>query len=426
MLVTTPAFATTFIRDAETEAVLRNIADPIFRAADITPENVHLYLIQSNDLNAFVAEGMNIFIHTSLLLYSDKPDTLIGVLAHETGHITGGHLIKKGDGITSLTATTALGYILGAATAIAGAPAAGQAIATGTQHVSERLFLKFNRTQEQTADQAALNILNKLGYSPEGLVTLLETLRQQTSARYGNIDPYAITHPLSNERITHIRSYMQQSPPTRSLPETLQHRYKKVVAKVSAFLNPPSMTLGTYPVSDTSENARYARSIAYFKQPNLTKALTEIDTLITDYPGNPYYHEMRGQMLFENGRLVDAIESYKQAERLLPDNALIKIQLASVMIAREDTALLDEATILLQQGLNIERDNSAAWQQLGIAYGRKGDLGMSYLSLTERAVLTREMTDAKQYAEFAKQHLPADSPAMQRLIDLNRIIEEKK
>lgn len=424
MLLPFKGHAIPTIRDAETEIVIHELARPIFEAANITPENVKIHLLQSNDLNAFVAGGMNIFIYTSLIKYSDSPETLMGVIAHETGHITGGHLIKINDQFGSLTATTALGYILGAASAIAGAPAVGQAIAAGTQHSAERMFLKFSRTQEQSADQAGLSFLQKLGYSPEGLLDLLNTLRIQAKQKYGDLDPYAITHPLSAERIEHIRHFMETNPPTRQIPNDLKLRYKRVVAKVSAFLESPSFTFQKFPLSDESDIARYARSVAYYRLPDIELALGEINHLIKRHPKDPFYHEMKGQILFENGRLVEAIESYHKAEQLLPDNALLKTQLAAAIIALEDDSYLNEAVNLLRQSTHLERENGFTWHQLGVAYGRQGKLGLSYLALTEQALITGKMSDAKEYAAYAKQYLEEGSPGMQRLIDLQRQIEK--
>lgn len=424
LLSTSLASAASLIRDAETEGVLRDLATPIFVVDGLTPENVHIYILNDDTLNAFVAGGQNIFIHTGLLTYSDNPETLMGVIAHECGHIVGGHLMLKDQDASKLTAASALGYILGAATAIAGAPAAGQAIIMGSENAIGRTFLTHTRAQESAADQSALLALGKLGYSPEGLLGLLDDLGREQSQTFGKVDPYLQTHPLSRERVDHIEAFMAQHPEHKQLPADLRRRFKLAVVKVAAFLDKPSKTLHKFPKNDQSAAARYARAVAYYKIPELGAALKEINSLIAEFPKNPFYHETKGQILYENSHVDDAIKSYEKAEELLPNNALMKIELATVLIAKEDSSLLDKAITLLQQATNLEPNNANAWQQLGVAYGRKNELGLSYLSLTEAALLTHNIKDAKAYADYAEHHLKAGSPGAIRLIDLKREIED--
>jgi predicted Zn-dependent protease len=414
------------IRDEEIEQALRAYVNPIFRTAGIVPENVDLIIVNDNSLNAFVAGGMKMFVHTGLIEFSEDPLVLIGVMAHETGHISGGHLIRVQDDYEKAGIQTALSYILGAASIAAGAPQAGQAIISGGSHAAQRSAMKFSRLHEEAADQAALSYLTKLKFSPKGLAQLLEKLKERESIYVDKIDPYAQTHPVSKDRILHIKTSMQSGGLSKDeAPEALHLMQQRVVAKLNAFTTPPAEIFKRYPSEDTRLAARYARAIAHFRVPNLKKALEEIDALLATQPNDPYFVELKGQMLFEHGKVREAIPYYSKAVSLKPESSLFRLELAMAQLATEDKKFLKEATEHLRKALLKEPRNALAWRQLAIAYGRDEKMGMSYLALAEESTLLGKKEDAEMFIRKAEKVLPHGSPSALRLKDLERILEEK-
>lgn len=420
------AFAAPIIRDEEIESVIRQLAVPVFKQARLNAKNIRIILINDADINAYVSGGMNIFINTGLLELSETPDTLLGVIAHETGHIAGGHLARQGEEIQRAQRQLALGYILGIATAVGGSPDAGQAIALGSSHVTERQMLSFSRKQEESADQFALSVMDKLQYSPQGLVSLLEELNNNESLQLGKANPYALTHPLSRERISHIRDHLEHSSIHYTpFPGTLAANYHAAIVKLKAYLDPPHKTLGAYPESDTSAVARMARAVAYSRIPNYPKSLANVDSLIATHPNNPYYHELRGQILYEGGRISDALPSYQKALDLKPGSDLLRIQVAITQIATQDDHFLPNAIKSLNHIVQREPENALAWRQLATAYGRQKAMGMSYLALAEEAAILGQRDETKKFADLAIANLPKGSPAALRAKDI-RVISAKK
>lgn len=419
------AFAASIIRDAEIEASLREVATPIFRKAGLNPKNIQIILVSNQDINAFVSGGMNIFLNTGLLMLSEEPDSLLGVIAHETGHISGGHLARQGEEIQRARKQLALGYILGIATAIGGSPDAGQAIALGSTHVTGRQMLSFSRKQEEAADQFALETLDKLRYSPKGLVGLLEELHNRETLQIGKPNPYTLTHPLSRERIGHIRDHIEHSGINYSpIPGSIADRFQRSIVKLKAYLLPTSQTLNAYPDSDSRAIARMARAVAYSRIPDYPKALANADSLIADYPSNPYYHELRGQILYESGQVKDALPSYQKSLDLKPDSHLLRIQVAITQIATQDNSLLPRAIKSLNRITRAEPENAMAWRQLAIAYGRQKNMGMSYLALAEEAAILNKKDEAQKFSGLALQNLPKGSPAALRAKDISIVFDK--
>lgn len=415
-----------FIRDAEIEHALRLYSTPIFKAAGLAPENINIFIIQDNTLNAFVAGGQNIFIHTGLITDSNDPLELIGVIAHETGHIAGGHLVRKNDIYEKATLGSALSYVLGAASVIAGSPKAGAAIISGGQHVANRNILQHSRVHEQSADQAALTFLDKTGYSARGLLDLLEKLGSRETLFYNELDPYTLTHPLSQERLSHIQNHLMSSGlENKKAPEDMQKIQKRIVAKIKAFLEDPKKVLEFYPEDDQTVPAVYARSIAYHRKADIASALEEIDRLLDEYPEDPYFNELKGQILFENGMVTESIPFYRKAVEIIPQSALFRIELASAQIAAEQKQFLPDAISTLEKALVIEPKSTMAWHQLGIAYGRNNQLGLSYIALAEEAALMGKKDESIKFTKLAEQHLEESDPAMLRAKDIRKYLEQK-
>jgi predicted Zn-dependent protease len=420
---TLPALAASVIRDAETEAVIDQIAFPIFAAARLDPDSIDVYILNDEKLNAFVAGGQNLFINTGLILRATSPDELAGVVAHETGHIAGGHLSRGQQAQQNAGISSVAGLLLGAAAAVAGAPELGTAIMAGGATVAQRGLLKFSRTQEQAADQAAVTYLRSLQMSPEGLLDFFHVLENQNLRISADGSEYLRTHPLTRDRITFLEKQVAASPYRDAAPSPeLVAAYDRVVAKLDGFLANPGQVIQRRKSDSVPD--RYARAVAYYRQPDLPKALGLIDGLIADYPRDPYFHELKGQMLFENGRVKESIEPNREALRYRPDSALLRYGLARSLMESGSDQDLDEAAALLRDVVRVEPTNGGAWRFLGIAEGRLGREGPSAMALAEQAVIVRNRKDAELYLRRAEQFVEPDDPDWYRLQDLSRAVEE--
>jgi predicted Zn-dependent protease len=354
---------------------------------------------------------------------------VIGVIAHEAGHIAGGDLARIHDVMRKSSAQQILAMVLGAAAGVAtGRGDLGAAVVAGGARAGQENFFQYSRSQEAAADAAAMRFLDATGTPATGLLEFLGTLSEQELLSTRFQDPYLRTHPITRERVQALDNHIRQSArPTSPLPAEYKRLHERMQAKLQAFLEPPTRTMRRYPESDTSLPARYARAIAYYKVPDLEKALPLIDGLIAENPSDPYFHEMKGQMLFENRRAAEAIPSYEAAVNLLPNSPLLRLDLARIQLEMNDPAMLDPAIENLRIAQRAEPDSSWIWRNLAIAYGRKGDKGLSTLALAEEAYFRGSLREAREYAKRAEKLLEGDSPAMvqaqdilQATADLNR------
>ncbi len=416
------------IRDAETENIIRAYATPLFRAAGLNPDDVRIHLVNDRSLNAFVASGQHLFLNTGLILQSKHSGQLIGVIAHEVGHISGGHLSKMEDEMRRASAQQILAMIIGGAAAIGtGRGDAGAAVMMGGASTAMRGFLAFTRTQESAADAAALQYLDQTKQSAQGLLEFMQVLEKQDPRSPDRQEPYLRTHPLSRERVEVLRQHVDVSPNSAvPLSAAFENMHQRMKAKLFAFLNPLGHTLRQYPERDRSPVARYARAIAYYRAPQLDKALELIEALIREQPDDPYFNELKGQMLFENGRVADAVAPYETAVRLLPSSGLLKGDLARVQIESQDPALLEPAIANLNVALREDRAQPFYWRQLAIAYGRRGDMAESSLALAEEAMLLNRKAEARYHAGRAEQLLPRGSPGWLKAQDILEAARLKK
>jgi predicted Zn-dependent protease len=409
-----------YIRDAEIENTLRTYYTPILIAAGLEPAAVHIYIVNDATLNSFVAGGQNIFINTGTIMRSESPNQLVGIVAHETGHIAGGHLIRSEEAMKDATIKAIIAMVLGAGAAVAShnAGAAGAAV-IGGEGVGLRSFLSFSVAQEANADQAALRFLDKTHQSARGLLEFFQILEGQEMLTGMRQAPYLRTHPLTSQRVDYVRQHVEQSPYSNVADSAAWvELHKRMKAKLIAFLSAPAQVLQQFPETDTSVSARYARAIAYYRIPELKKALGLIDGLIQQEPNNPYFHELKGQMLFENGRVADAVKPYREAVRLAPDVALLRVELAQVEIETGDGALNGDALTNLKSAAQYEARNADTWHFLAIAYGRGGDMGNSYLALAEEAMANGDKSQAKGQAQRALKVLAKGSPGWLRAQDI--------
>lgn len=415
------------IRDAEIENTIRLFAAPIFRAAKLNASSVKIHLVNDNSLNAFVAGGQRLFINTGLITTAKNPEQIIGVIAHEVGHIAGGHLARIRNKLANTSAAMIVSAILGGIAIGAGRGDIGSAVIIAGQGIATRDFLKYSRTQESAADQAALKYLDQAGISAEGFLDFMSLLGEQELQAPGRQDPYVRTHPLSRNRVATIKNHVARSPQTgKSLPAEYDVLFRRARAKITGFFNPLGMTLRYYKESDNSLESRYARAIAYYRKPDLPKATELIDGLLAEYPNDPYFWELKGQMNFENGKADKALGPYQKAVDLLPDNALIRSDLARVQLAMNDPALLDAAIDNLRYAVSRDRLSAFNWRQLAIAYGRKGDRGHSSLALAEAALLNHRVSQARYHAGLVVKLFPRGSREWIQAQDILLTLPKKK
>ncbi len=407
-----------FLRDAEMEHVLHVWMTPIWKAAGLDPDAVHVYVVNDPTLNSFVAGGQNIFLNSGTIMRAQSPNQLIGVMAHETGHIAGGHLARKTQMMKNAMIESVIGMVLGGAASALGHGNAGGAGVLAGADVGQRAFLQNSVTIEASADQAALRYLDRTHQSARGLLEFFEMLQQEEFLSAARRDPYLTDHPLTEERVNYVREHVAKSPYSnvKDPPEWVA-QFNLIKAKLGAFLGAPSQVLAAYQPNDNSEPARYARAIAYYRIPDLKNAIPMIDGLIKDYPNNPYYDELKGQMLFENGRVAEAVAPYQRAVQLAPSEPLLNIELAQVQLETNDPKYVTSAKAELTAALQLESDNPDAWRSLAIAYGRSGDIGMAALALSEQGMAQGDYKLAIGQAQRAQQLLPP-GPQRQRAQDL--------
>jgi predicted Zn-dependent protease len=422
------AEAVPLIRDTEIETTIRIYAAPLLTAAGLEDEAFSIHIVRDPALNAFVARGQRLFLTTGLLRQSKNGGQVLGVMAHEIGHIAGGHLSRLHGAIERAGKTAFITTILGLAVgALAQNPAGAAAIVSGGQHIAGRSFLNYSRGQEQSADQAAARYLDRVGISGKGLLEFLNILSGQEFLQTSNQDPYVRSHPLTRSRISFMENHVAKSPATnRILPPQFVEKHRRMVAKLDGFLDPPEKTLRKYKETDTSVSARYARAIAMYRLADLSKALPLVDSLISKSPKNPYFVELKAQMLFENGRLNEAMENYQKAVRLLPGAPLIRTSLAHVILEMNRPDLNDLALANIKEALRVERFMPLAWRLAGTAYGRKKQFGLSAWSLAEYNVLIGRKRLARVQAGRALKILKVGSPGWLRSQDIQNQIDRKK
>ena len=408
------------IRDAEIESIIRAYADPIFDAAGLESSAVRIYLVNDIRLNAFVAGGQRLFLHTGLLMRAETPGQLTGVIAHEAGHIAGGHLARLQDRLRGTRAESIIALIIGAAAAVAvGDPRVGGAVAAGGQQAALVSLLKYSQTQESAADAAALTYLDRSGQSARGLMEFLQILSEQEYLLPERQDPYLRSHPLTRERIAATGGHVMLSrfsdvPPAPGLVD----KHQRMRAKLVGFLQPLSRTLRDYPESDVSFAGRYARAIAHLRRGDTARALPLIDSLLAESPDDPFVNELKGQLLFETGQIAAAQAPYERAVDLAPNEPLLRIALAQVQIEANEPARLGDAVDNLRLAMRREQESAMAWRLLMIAHGRRGEMGDMALAQAELSLLQDDVHAAKAHAERAERELPRGSPAWLRAQDI--------
>jgi predicted Zn-dependent protease len=415
------------IRDTEIEKNIANWTSGVMGAASMNPSQVNIILIESPEVNAFVAGGANIFIYTGLIDLSDNVGQVVGVIAHELGHISGGHLSRTADVGKNASFEAMLGAIVGIGAAIAtgDSSAAAAGISIGQGQAMNR-FLSFSRVQESTADQAGFRFLTGAGLSPVGLPSFLDKLSSQELLPVSQQSQFVRTHPLSRDRIESLQHKVDTSPlRDKSFPLEWDSQYARVKAKLLGFTS-PQQVLYKYPSSDTSVPAQYARAISAYRLNQMQPALQKMDALIKVEPQNPYFHELKGQILYEFGKAAQSVGPYETALNLVPDSGLIRTALAQSLIesAGKNTEKLNAAIDHLKRAEKDEPRSTTIKRLLATAYGRMGKEPEARVFLAEEALMRGNRKEAARMATITAKQLPADSPEMRRAKDIINTVGE--
>lgn len=420
------------IFDTEIENTIRLYATPVLTAAGLDPDTVAIHIVNSPALNAFVSRGQRLFVTTGLLMGTEHAGQLIGVMAHETGHIAGGHLARLDTLLRDSSGPALLSSIVGVAIAVLSRqPGAAAAISGGADHVLRRNVLSFARTHERSADRAALAYLDATEQSSQGLLEFLEILDGEQSliisrSRQQELS-YDVTHPLTRDRIDFIRDHVAKSPfSSRKLPKAITDAHQRMVAKLKGYLYPLGRTVRDYPVGDNSIPARYARAVGFFRHGDISKSLPLVDGLIAQMPKDPYFRELKGDILFKSGRVADAVPSLEQAVRMMPNAPLLRIGLAHAQIELNRTDLLEPAVRNLEMALRVKKTMPIAWRLAATAYGRQNRLGRSALASAEYNLLIGRRKDAKRMAGRAQTILKRGSPGWMRAADVINAVDRPK
>jgi predicted Zn-dependent protease len=409
----------TLIRDAETESLLRSIYGPLFGAAGLSRGFVRVTIIRDRSINAFVTTGNRMFINTGLLMQATSADEIAGVLAHETGHVVGGHIARLPEEIRNAQIRALVAALLGAAAGVA--TRQGEAAAGGMmvgQSLALRELFAFTRTQENAADLVAVTLLNRLNWPVGGLLKLMERLQGQELMLAERQDPYLRTHPLTRDRIDFIRNQIERRGSDGALPAETERQFQMVRAKLFGFLEGGAQIQRAFPAADTSEPARYARAIWAFRSGRIDEAVAEIDRLIAARPGTAWLHELKGQMFLEGaGRAREAVAAYREAARLAPSESLIRAGFARALLATDDPAQVRAAASEAEAAVRLDPGLGMAWNTLGLARGRLGEEGLAALALAEEAAIEGDLLTQRQMAARAERLLPP-GPSRLRAQDL--------
>ncbi|MDQ3245850.1 MAG: M48 family metalloprotease [Pseudomonadota bacterium] len=426
-----PVAAQSALRDAETEALFRDVSRPLIEAAGLSPASVDVVLLNDPEVNAFVVAGQNVYIHSGLLTASDDVTQLQGVVAHELGHVAGGHVIRSGEGAKQATSMSIATMVLGALAMAAGAGDAAMGVMALGQQAALGSFLAFTRAQESSADLAGAKYLSAAGITGKGSLGFFKKLQQNEYrlAVYAK-DSYDRTHPLSGERIATLTDLYQKDPAWNRAPDpALEARFQRVKAKLLGFVNPKQATV-KYPESDTSAAGHYARAYAYHVGGYPDKAIAEANALLVQNPDDPYFLELKGQILLESGKPAEAVAPLRQALSRTNGEPLIAGMLGHALISTEKAENFAEAKSILKTAVSRDNENPFAWYQLGIVYDREGDRSRAALATAERKNLEGDPKLALVSAEMAMKGIPQGSPDYLRAQDIAMVsraeIKKKK
>ncbi|NOJ40520.1 M48 family metalloprotease [Bradyrhizobium australiense] len=415
------------LRDTETEQLLREYTRPILRAAGLEKQNIQMVIINQSVFNAFVADGRRIFVNYGAILQSETPNQIIGVMAHETGHLAGGHLAKMREQIAQAQTQMIIAMLLGAGAMVAGAQGgsnsglanAGAAMFSAPGEMIRRNLLSYVRQQEENADKAGVKFLTATGQSARGMYETFKRFTDESLFAARGSDPYVQSHPMPSQRVAALEELARSSPYWDKKDDpALQLRHDMVRAKISAFMERQDTVYRRYPLSNNSLPARYAHAIATYRHGDLRSALAQIDALIQQQPNNPYFHEVRGQALLEGGKPQEAIAPLRKAVALSNNAPLIEMLLGQALVATGNNAYTDEAIAILRAAVARETEAPIGYMQLAMAYGRKGDYAQADLASAQAAYLRGDSKTARDLASRAKTRFAIGTPGWVKADDI--------
>ena len=421
----TKAEGISLIQDAEIESVLKSYIKPMFVLNGLPADSVKIILVKDNSINAFATSGYRVFVHTGLITSADSADEVMGVLAHETGHIAGGHLIRLYDNVKIASATSLVSMILGAAVGVlSGRPDVGVAVMMGGSGAAMAAHSRYRQSEENAADEMAVKTLHKSGYSVKGLMQVMKRLIDQEKI---SLNPdyrgYLRTHPLTEDRAKFLNNALLNEKNIKNVPQKNEADFQRIKAKLQAFLYPPNKVKMIYRKNDTSFPARYANVIADFRMGLLDEALRQLDEMIKENPADAYLYELKGQALFENGRIKESVGEYKKAVKYAEDEPLIHLGLAFALVETGEEELRKEALPHLEKIVRQDKNNAQAWRLMSIVYASENNMGMTYYCMAEYNLLLGDYENAKDYAAKAKIKLKPDTSRYIKLLDLVSEIE---
>ena len=408
------------LRDTETELMFKQMATPLIVAAGLDPNSAKVVLVNDPEINAFVATGQTVYVQSGLLEACDNVNQLQGVVAHELGHIVAGDSIRSGQGVKQATGIQILSLLLGAVAIAAGGGAdAGMGILQAGQRAALGEFLAFTRAQEATADASGARFLSKAGISGKGLLDFFAKL-QNEEYRYAvySKDSFDSNHPLSSERIQALQQKFQADPAYNNpIDPALEARFERVKAKLLGYIDPKQAVI-KYPESDQSVPAHYARAYAYHLGGYPQKAEGEADALLAKDPHDPFFLELKGQILLEGGKPKEAIPPLREAVERSNEAPMIAAMLGHALVATEDPKNFAEAKQILKVAVSRDNEDPFAWYQLGIIYDREGDDARAALATAERNNLEDNPKMALASAQMAMKGIPAGTPDYLRAQDI--------
>ena len=406
------------VRDAETERFLYEISRPLFNVANLNYSSVDLYLFNDDAVNAFVACGQKIFINTGLIMEFNSPSMLRGVLAHETGHIAGGHLARSDIALKKAQTPMIIGLLLGIGAAVAGDSDAAQGFLLGSQQIAKGMVAKYSRGQEAAADQASFTYLENLGLSSKGMIDVLYGFADQEALSSRSQSIRVRSHPVSRQRIRFLEEKALNSPFfKKEESEDILHRYKMIRAKLKGFLKKPDQIIKLFKDKNKEDNL-YALSIALYRKALIEEAIETIDILIMKYPKNPWFYELKGQIYYESGKIDLSIEPYEKALKYSHKEPLIYAALATALLAINRKDETQRALILLKKAIDLDPKNPQIYFQMAIAESRLGDIGKAELSTAERYFILGNLEKASFHADRSKKYLAPSSPLSLRADDI--------
>ena len=407
------------IRDSEVEDVLTGMAQRIFAAAGLNPQNAEIVLVNDDSINAFVAGGQTIFVHSGLITKAKSPDEVAFVLSHETGHIVGGHVIRGAQQMKSAQTTALISTVLGGLLAVAGgSPEAGLAIMMGTNSSVMGSFMAYRQSEESAADRTAVDIMKKIGYSMQGFTDTMKELQRQERLSPSYDSAYWQTHPMTRDRMRDIERFTQKAGPLAQ-----DEQFDLMRAKLIGFLYPSEQTRHLYQGNSLAD--KYAQAIALYKENKIMDSLKAIEHLIALRPKNAYFHELKGQFLFETGKLNESAKAYETAVQLRPTEPLIRLALGQVLTESNHPDELKKAIFHLSEVVVQDRFIPGAWRLLAIAYGKTNNMPMADYAMAEFYILTGKQEDAIKMAKRAIDKLPTDTTAHQHLQDILELTNTK-